>query len=103
MALAAHRPPQQTQQARADPAPAPAPATPKPGILLLSTIPVGRLYVDDVRSGSSFTGLNGIQLAPGHHVIKVEQEGYEPLVREQDVAPGDTVRILGIKLQHKRP
>ena len=69
----------------------------------MSTIPLGKLYVDDVRSGSSFTGLNGIPLAPGHHVIKVEQEGYEPLVREQDVAPGDTVRILGIPLQRKRP
>jgi eukaryotic-like serine/threonine-protein kinase len=79
------------------------PSATQPGILLISTTPLGRLYVDGTSSGFSFTGLKGVQLTPGHHVIKVELEGYEPFVREQDIIPGDTLRFLSIRLKPKQP
>lgn len=93
----------QTQPSTAPSQPAPAPAAAQPGILLITTMPLGKLEVDGQSKGTSFTAPAGVQLTPGHHEIRVVLDGYEPFVREQDVAPGDTLRIVGIKLQPKRP
>ena len=67
--------------------------TPATALLLVEVAPQGaQIYVDGMRSGTTTATLS---LPPGQHTIRVEQEGFEPLVEMVNLAPDDEYAIRG--------
>ena len=67
-----------------------APAT---ASLLVEVAPPGsQIYVDGMRSGTTTATLT---LPPGQHTVRVEREGFEPLVEMVNLAPDDEYAIRG--------
>jgi hypothetical protein len=67
--------------------------TPATASLLVEVAPRGsQIYVDGMRSGTTTATLT---LPPGQHTIRVEREGFEPLVEMVNLAPGDEHAIRG--------
>ena len=61
--------------------------------LLVEVAPRGaQVYVDGMRSGSTPATLT---LRPGQHTIRVEQDGFEPLVEAVNLAADDEATISG--------
>jgi hypothetical protein len=67
-----------------------APAT---ASLLVEVAPPGsQIYIDGMRSGTTTATLT---LTPGQHTVRVEREGFEPLVEMVNLAPDDEYAIRG--------
>ena len=62
-------------------------------LLLVEVVPPGStIYVDGMRSGRTPATLT---LRPGQHTIRVEQDGFEPLVETVNLAPDDEAAVSG--------
>jgi serine/threonine-protein kinase len=81
--------------------PAPPTPIPAPGQLWVSAEPWAHVTVDGTRVGR--TPIMDAAIGAGEHVIRLEQDGYEPFEREITVEPGAEVRLTGIRLQARRP
>jgi hypothetical protein len=61
--------------------------------LLVDVMPGGSdIFVDGMRSGTTPATLT---LRPGQHTIRVEQDGFEPLVERVNLAPEDQATVSG--------
>lgn len=69
-------------------------------VLSVKSTPQGSIYaVDGVLSGATDATLN---IVPGHHVVTIEREGYEPVSRTIDAVEGKTSEVI-VTLQRIDP
>ncbi len=76
--------------------PPPAPVV-EPGRLSVSSRPWGYVYVDGERVGE--TPRRNIEVAPGRHVLRIEQEGFRPYEQEFEIAAGEELRVTDVQLE----
>ncbi|MFH1463006.1 MAG: PEGA domain-containing protein, partial [Pseudomonadota bacterium] len=68
------------------------------GHMSLSSNPIGaRICLDNVEIGH--TPLEGFAVAPGHHVVRIELDGYHWASRSIEAAPGAAVDLGSIQME----
>jgi hypothetical protein len=77
----------------------PAPPRAADGTLLVDAVPWGEVYVDDHPVGMT---PRAVPLRPGRYTVRVVREGYEPLVRAVEIAPGARLGLTDLVLTASR-
>ncbi len=65
--------------------------------LWVNATPWGDLYIDSVHVGRT-PGID-LPVGPGSHVVRIERDGYVPVERRFQLAPGEELRLTDIVLQ----
>jgi serine/threonine-protein kinase len=68
-----------------------------PGYVSISSEPWGYVYIDGDSVGS--TPVVNFRLSAGSHTLRIEREGYRPVVRTFDVTAAQELRLTGIGLE----